>query len=88
MAQAGLSVLMAAFQHHRIDRVDVGIANDILKMPLHRVYPGFEIQVVLNGSGLVRVADRGVHVVSDVISIDSFVENVLAEGCKFHTLEC
>ena len=76
------------FQHHRIDRVDVGVANDILKMPLYRVYPGFEIQVVLNGSGLVRVADWGVHVVSDVISIDSLVENVLAEGCKFHTLEC
>lgn len=56
----------------------MGIANQILKMPLYGIDPALQIEAVLYRVALVGVMDRRIDIVGDVIITNGLIENLVA----------
>ena len=72
----------AALQCQSLNGVDVWVADDVLKMPLHGVNPAFQVQTVVDFIAIIGVVDRRVNVVDDVVVFDGLVKNNVAMSCK------
>lgn len=64
--------------------VYLGVANDVLEVPLHGVNPVLEVQVMLNGSLRVGVVNGSIDVVRLVIILHRGAEDAVAEFYKIH----
>ena len=78
------STAQAVLELHSLHGVDVGVADEVLEMPLHGVYPAFQVEPVLNRFSLVWIADRRVDVIFHVIIVNCLVKNLIAELGKRH----
>ena len=58
------------------------VSDDVLEMPLDSVYPALEIESVFNGVSVVRIVDRCVYIILDVIVPDCLVEDFVAMFCE------
>ncbi len=72
----------AALEGQSLHGIDVGVADDVLQMPLHGVNPVLQVEVVLNGTLFEGVLYRRVHIVGDVIVLDGAQEDVVSECGK------
>ena len=68
----------AAFQREGFYGVNVRVADDVLEVPLHRVYPTFAVEVSLNGADGIGVR------ICDVIIADGAFKDGSCEFCKSH----
>ncbi len=84
------SVLIAAvdtpFEREGFNGVDIGVADDILKMPLHGIDVAFVSQTRLDGLGGVGVCPRGVNVISFVVEGYNTVEYLVTLLGKGHSI--
>ena len=69
-----VAAVYAPLELQGLQGVNVRVAYDVLKMPLHRIYPALQVQAVLDRVSVVRVVNRGINIVLDVIIADSLVE--------------
>ena len=51
------------FQGQCLDGIDMGIADNILIMPLNGVDPTFQIETVVDAFPLVWIMDRGINII-------------------------
>ena len=72
-----IGLVDAPFDGQRGHGVDLRIADDILKMPLHGVDPVLVIEQVIDRSRLIGILDGTVHIVPAVILFDNPVENAV-----------
>ncbi len=79
-----VALVDAALQGQGSHGVDVGVAYDVLQMPLHGVDPGLGTQVVLDSALRIGVVQRGIDVVGDVIACYRVVEYLVASVYKCH----
>src|SRR3712207_510884 len=82
-----IAAVYAPLQAQSFHRVDMRIADDVLKMPLHRVYPTLQIQAVLNRVALIRIIDRGFNVVFHMVIGNRLVKDFVASFCKSHCIQ-
>ena len=73
-----IAAVDATLEAHAIDGADMGIANQILKMPLYGIDPALQIEAVLYRVALVGVMDRRIDIVGDVIITNGLIENLVA----------
>ena len=76
-----------AFQGKSLHRVYFWVAYQVLKMPLHRVNPVFDKQVVLYGAVGIGVAHSGIYIVGHMIESYRLVKNfvtVIYETHEYH----
>ena len=64
-----IALVDAAFEHEGSCRIDVRVAYDVFEMPLYRINPVFQIQVVFDCFEFVRIVYRGIHIVRLVIVV-------------------
>ena len=64
------------------NRVDVRVADDILVMPLHGVYPALEVETIFYLVTLVWIVDWSVNIVRDMIIGNRLIENLYCYFCK------
>lgn len=77
-----IAAVYAALERQGVVGVNVGIAYDILQMPLHRVYPALCVQVEVNRVAVVRVAYGRVDVVCEMVVSDGLTEYRVAMFCE------
>ena len=75
-------LINATLEHKSILRVDIWVANDVLKMPLNSVYPALVVEGSLYGASLERILDRGLDIVFNMVVGNSLSENVVGFLCK------
>lgn len=81
-----VAAVYAALQQQSLCRVNLRVAYDILKVPLHGVYPALHIQAVLYRALSVGVVHLGVNVVGLVIVVYRPAENLVTKFGKCHLL--
>ena len=69
----------ASLDEQSLHGIDVRVADDILKMPLHGVDPAFQIKACLYAPFIIRVADGCVNIVCQVIICYRPAENLIAK---------
>ena len=72
-----IAAVYAALQLKRIERIDVRVADNVFQMPLHRIYPAFQIQTVLQRVAVVGVADGMVHIIGHMVIVNGMTENLV-----------
>lgn len=83
-----IALVDAALERHSSLGLNLGITDEILKVPLYGVYPRFEIEIILDGSRLVGICDRCVDVVCLMVVADGGFKDGLSELGEFHLCEC
>ena len=65
----------AALECECFDRVDARVADNVLEMPLHGVYPALEVEIVLDALQRIGVVYGCVYIVCLVVVGYGFIEN-------------
>ena len=70
-----IRVVDTAFEVQSVNGIDVGVADNILEVPLYGIDPIFVVEQEFERALLIGVLDRGVYVVVAVVVVDCATEN-------------
>ena len=79
-----VGVVYAPLQSQSLGGFDMRITDNILQMPLHRVYPALQIKAVLYRVAIIRIADRRIYVVCQMVVANSLQEDFICLFSKSH----
>ncbi len=79
-----VATIDTAFERQSGYRVNLGVTDDVLQVPLHGINPVLEIEVVLYCPLGVRVANRRIHIIRCMVVLHCSTKNLIAQFYEIH----